>query len=233
MKLSIDGDITLFCGDMRAIIDTCGPVDCIVTDPPYELVSGGNTSGEMRGCFDKENYNNSGKIVECDLDWCDFMPLLSAVLPKGDAYIMANNRNVKDMLVEAEKAKFAFHNILVWDKITATPNRWYMKNCEFIGYFFKGNAEAINDCATKQLIRCKQIDVSDHPTEKPVALMEMLIRNSTKPGDIVLDPFMGSGSTGVAAKRLGRKFMGIEIDPNHFDTAVKRIGGAQRVHTLF
>ena len=65
-----------------------------------------------------------------------------------------------------------------------------------------------------------------HPTQKPVALMEYLIRTYTNPGETVLDPFMGSGTTGVAAKNLGRKFIGIELDQGYFDIAVKRIGEA-------
>lgn len=62
-----------------------------------------------------------------------------------------------------------------------------------------------------------------HPTQKPVKLMEMIITDFTKPGDVVLDPFMGSGTTGVACMRMGRRFIGVEVDQKHFDTAVERL----------
>ncbi len=219
------GDCTLYHGDAMEILP--GMVaDCIVVDPPYRLVSGGNTTGEMGGCFAHDEYDNSGSIVECDIDWGDFMPLLSAALPLGHAYIMANNRNVLPMLAAAEVARFGFHNILVWDKGSATPNRWYMKNCEFIGFFYKGKAKYINDCGAKQLISCPQIDETKHPTEKPVSLMRYYIEQSTMPGQIVLDPFMGSGTTGVAAAACGRQFIGIEKNEEFFEMAVRRIRDA-------
>ena len=124
------GDVTIYCGDSMEIMPTIGDVDLIVTDPPYKLESGGR-SGLMGGIFDPDNYDNSGSIVDCDIDWPDFMPLLSAMLPRGHAYVMANNRNVQAMLNAAEAAGFGFHNLLVWDKISCTPNRWYAKNLEF------------------------------------------------------------------------------------------------------
>ena len=205
--------------------------DCIVADPPYLLTSGGK-SGLMRGIFAPEEYDNGGGLVPCDIDWPDFMPLLfQALRDPGHAYIMCNNRHVQAMLNAAEEAGFYFHNLLVWDKVSAVMNRWYMKNCEFVGFFSKGKAFSINDCSQKQLISCPQVDVSGqfiddgkpHATEKPVPLMQMYIENSTKPGQIVLDPFMGSGSTGVAAQRSGRVFIGVEKDPRFFKMASARI----------
>lgn len=223
------GECTLYHGDAMKIMPELylagEQVDCIVTDPPYELTSGGATEGglhERLGTGTHE-YGNTGHLVLCEIDWIDFMPELHNLLRRGHAYVMSNNRNVQAMLVAAEQAGFGFHNLLVWDKITATPNRWYMKNCEYIGMFYKGTAQRINDCSSKQLIKCAQVDESIHPTEKPVPLMEHYILNSTDPGMIVADPFMGSGSTGVAAVRSGRRFVGIEQDAQYFEIAVERI----------
>src|SRR5690606_28135970 len=78
----------------------------------------------------------------------------------------------------------------------------------------------------KQLIRGGVDKVTDHPTEKPVPVMAEYVRNSSQRGDVVLDPFMGSGTTGVAAAQLGRRFVGIELDPQHFETACERIEAA-------
>lgn len=225
-------NIDIHCGDSLDILKSVLRYDCIVTDPPYKLISGGNTTGEMGGCFSVDNYDNSGSIVDCDIEWSDFMqPLFDGLTDPGHAYFMANNRNVYPMLKAAEESGFYFHNLLVWDKITATPNRWYMKNCEFIGFFSKGKAFNISDCSQKQLIRCPQEDKSgafsddskSHPTEKPVALMQAYIENSTKLGDTVIDPFMGSGSTAIAALNCGRKFIGIEKNEKYFNMAKKRI----------
>lgn len=211
---------------------TLPKVDCIVTDPPYRLTSGG-PSGMMRGIFDSENYNNDGGIVPCDIDWKDFMlPCLSQLRDPGHAYFMANNRNVQAMLNAAEECGFHFHNLLVWDKINATMNRWYMKNLEFVGFFSKGNAFMINDCSAKQLIRVPQVDETKHPTEKPVSLMQHYIENSTKIGETVLDPFMGSGTTGIAAIQSGRKFIGIEKDEKWFNVAVKRLSEGNKQCSL-
>ena len=220
-----DGSWSVYNADA---MDWMPSADCVVTDPPYLLESGGCTKGGLHERFGGGGvYGNTGEIVPCDIDWADFMPLIfRALKDPGHAYIMANNRNVQPMLNAAEKAGFHFHNLLVWDKITATPNRWYMKNIEFTGFFSRGCAFPINDCSQKQLVRCPQVDESKHPTEKPVSLMASYILNSTQPGQTVLDPFMGSGTTGVAAVRSGRKFIGIEKDRKFFDMAVERLSTA-------
>lgn len=201
--------------------------DVIVTDPPYLLESGGCTEGglhERFGADPESEYGNSGALFDDVPDWAEFMPILYAALAdNAHAYVMANNRNVQAMLNAAQAAGFRFHNLLVWDKITATPNRWYMKNCEFTALLFKGKAFHINDCGAKQLIRCPQVDQSAHPTEKPVPLFQHYIENSTRPGALVLDPFMGSGSCGVAALRSGRQFVGIEKAQRWYDVAAGRI----------
>ena len=146
---------------------------------------------------------------------------------------MTNGRNLKDMQAAAEAAKFRLHTILVWDKRTALPNKYYQNVTEFGLFMFKGKAFTIADPSSKNLVSIFQRDESEHPTEKPVELMRFWIGNSSKPGEIVLDPFMGSGTTGVAALQLGRNFIGIEKDPRWFDIACKRIEDAQRQGDLF
>lgn len=220
------GDCTLYLGDMREIVPGVGLVDCVVTDWPYELESGGNTTKEMGGKFSKDVYANDGKIVECDITPAEFMPILYKAMPRGHAYFMCNNRYVSETQNEAEAAGFHFHNLLVWDKSTGTPNRWYMKNCEFTVMLSSGKAFYINDCGSRQLIKSPNLLNSFHKTEKPVALMEHYIRNSSQIGQTVLDSFMGVGSTGVAAVNLGRKFIGCEIVPKYFDEACRRVEAA-------
>jgi site-specific DNA-methyltransferase (adenine-specific) len=227
------GDATLIQGDCRDVLPTLGPVDCIVSDLPYKLESGGNTTGEMGGKFDRSNYDNSGQIIDCDIEFDEVMPLLFPLIRQGHVYFMVNNRYVAAVENAARAAGFRFHNWLVWDKSTGTPNRWYMKNCEFTLFCFAGAALPINDCGSRQLIRAPNVIGGEHETQKPVELMAHYIGNSTAPGQTVLDPFMGSGTTGVAALQLGRKFVGIEITERHFDTACRRMERACRQPDMF
>lgn len=237
IKKRVIGDATLYLADsMKLLPHLKDTADCIVSDPPYRLESGGgNDKDGLHTRMGKNlNYSNSGAIVTCDIDWPDFIPLMyDSLKDDNHAYIMCNNRHVVNLGNSAESAGFRFHNWLVWNKGSATPNRWYMKNLEYIGFFFKGKAKYINDMSCKQLMTCPQIDYSEHPTEKPVSLMQYYIENSTQKGDMVLDPFMGSGSTGVACVKSGRKFMGIEIESRWFDVSCARIEEATKQGNLF
>ena len=229
----IIGNATLYLGNSLEIMSTLEPVDCVVTDPPYLLTYGG-CHGSLGGKLAEENYDNKVGIVECGIDWPDFMPsIFSTLKDHAHAYIMANNRHVQNLLNSAESAGFRFHNLLVWNKGTATPNRWYMKNLEFTGFFYKGKAFFINDCGSTQLHKIPNIINAAHPTEKPQELMRVYIENSTKRGETILDPFMGSGTTGVACAKLGRKFIGIELEPKYFDIACERIQKAYDQPDLF
>jgi DNA modification methylase len=238
MKIQTD-KYTLYLGDALEILPTLNGLDCCVTDPPYELTSGGCTKGglhERFGSDDRSEYGNTGNFFQGDApDWTEFCPLIYNSL-RGDAhcYMMADSKNQFHMQSAALAAGFRFHNLLYWDKGTCTPNRWYMKNAEYVGFFFKGKAFNINDCASKQGTYLPHRDETAHPTEKPVALMRHYIENSTQPGEVVIDPFMGTGTTGVAAIMSGRHFVGIERDERWFDVAFQRIthaseGGMQKL----
>jgi site-specific DNA-methyltransferase (adenine-specific) len=136
---------------------------------------------------------------------------------------MTNTLNLFKMHSAALEAGFHFHNILPWDKISATPSRWYMQNIEWALFFAKRPVKTINNPGSKQLFRYANPRNKRHPTEKPVELMEHYILNSTQPLDIVFDPFMGCGTTAIAAERTGRRWIGCEIDPLYFYPALARI----------
>ncbi len=223
MKKVVIGDCSLYHADCLDVLPDLEQVDMICSDILYKLSSGGGSFMEMSGKFSKERYDNSGEFVDCDIEFSEFLPPLFNLLKHGHAYFMVNNRNVQLLLNEAEKAGFKFHNLLVWDKISPTPNRWYMKNCEFTGFFYKGKAKFIDVCGSRMLVKLPNPRNGFHVTEKPTALMRLYITNSTKPGDVVIDPFMGSGTTGIAAMREGRKFIGIEKNKEIFDTACARL----------
>ncbi len=227
------GSARLALGDCRDVLPTISGAKCLVTDPPYRVTSGGNTKPGFGGWM-ANDYDNSGSIVACDLNWDDWLPLIPAALnERAHAYIFSNDRNLPEAWRAAEAAGLAFHRLLVWNKRAAMPNRWWMQCCEFVLFMRQGNAFPVADCGAMALQTVQQKDDSTHPTEKPVSLLELYISQSSSPGDIVLDPFMGSGSTGCAAVRTGRQFVGVEIEERWFDVACKRIAAAARQQSLF
>lgn len=229
------GDATLYLGDCLKIMPTLGDLDVVVTDAPYKVTSGG--FGDLEGGFGgwiKDSYDNKGSIVQCDLDWIDWLKILPACLrPDAHVYLFTNDRNLPIAWDAAEKSGFKFHRLLTWDKRAALPNRWYQQTCEFVLFMRQGKAFMINDPSSKALQSIFQRDDSPHPTEKPVPLCRLYIENSTSRAQTVFDPFMGSGTTGVAAVQCGRKFVGIEIDPTFFQIACERIDRAYKQADLF
>ena len=104
-----------------------------------------------------------------------------------------------------------------------------MSQYEYILFFRKGKGIQINNCGISDIISIKNIKTKDengknlHDTEKPVELMEILVKNSSKEGQIVLDPFMGIGSTGLACMNTGRKFIGYELDEMYYNISKERM----------
>lgn len=200
-------------------------VDCVVTDPPYRTISGGKNSPLGYGYRNSVLKENDGKIFKHnDINPSDYLPLIYRVLkPGSQCYVMTNVLNLRNMLNVAESVGFGFHNLLVWQKNTGTANRWYMKFAEYTLFLRKGPAKTINTPGSSNIYPARNPRDKAHPTEKPVELMEHYILNSTQPGEIVLDPFAGSGSTLVAAQQTGRRWIGCEIDPLYYYPAYARI----------
>lgn len=227
MKFVEGKNFTIFHGDTLEVLPTLIAqgirYDLLVCDAPYKLTSGG-PDGEMSGAFASENYDNKGDFFGDTPAWSEFMQMFFDCLKDpAHAYLMAESKNQFEMQRTAMEAGFYFHTLLEWKKGTYTPNRWYMKGTEFVGFFGKGKAFNINNCSSRQDIYVPHRDETEHPTEKPVRLMRHYIENSSQPGEVVIDPFMGSGSTGVAALQAGRKFVGIEKDQKWFDVALGRL----------
>ena len=223
------GDCTLICGDMRDVLPDLDPkADLVLTDPPYRLTSGGKKTGQMGGIFDAARYDNSGDLFPM-VEWSVMGPLFWAALgDRGDAVVMTSDREMQNARGAMEAAGFGFHRVLVWDKDTVTPNRWFMPNCEFAIYGYKGKAQRITDANAQQLVKVPHRDETGHQTEKPVPLMQGWMHQCSRPGALVVDPFMGAGSTAVAAAQLGRRFIGIEIQRKWFDVACRRVEAAYR-----
>lgn len=166
-----------------------------------------------------------------DIEFGEYMPDLYRILkPDTHCYLMINGRNLKDLWIEAEKVGFAFQQLLVWDKRNTVVNRYYMNAVEFILMLRKGRAKTVNKVGVSNLLSVPNIiGNKKHPTEKPVELMEILVSQSSNEGDLVLDPFCGSGSTCVASRNLKRHYIGFEIDPKYYDVAVSRFEEKQEL----
>lgn len=218
------GNCRLICGDaMEVLRDLRGAADLIVTDPPYKLTAGGKNSQAMGGKFSQSRYNNSGSLMDI-LSWKDMAPtIFDACKDRSEAYVMANNREIFKAHAAFTGAGFREHNLLTWEKPSPTRNRWYMKNLEFTLYLFKGKAKTIRMPGSKQSIALPRPEVDWHPTAKPVELFEHYILNSSDPGDLVIDPFGGSGTCAMAALRSGRQCISIELNPDWFELKVERL----------
>lgn len=205
-------------------------IDLIVTDPPYKLTARGS-SGTMGGYWKGTKAKKGIVFKYNDIEFKSYLPELYRIL-KDDSilYIMCNNKNLKELLIAGEEAGFKFIKNIIWEKGNKICGKYYMGCYEYIALFRKGKDKPINNNGTPDILKIpiKKLKDKDnknlHDTEKPVELMKILIENSSNPGEIVLDPFMGIGTTGVACKELGRDFIGIEIDKKYYDIAKERIG---------
>ena len=201
-------------------------IDLIITDPPYKTITGGDSDG-INSKRPKGMLDGNRKLFKYQkLEIKSWMSELYRVLKNGShCYIFTNALNMKEMLNESEKAGFKLHNILVWEKNNCTPSQYYMKNCEYILFLRKGKAKYINEIGNSKTVHKFNniIGKKLHPCEKPIDILKMYINNSSNQNDVVLDPFMGSGSTLIACKELNRNYIGYEIDKQYFDITKKRI----------
>ena len=220
--------IDLKMGDALEILKTIPSesIDCVVTDPPYKIITGGDSNGK-NSIRPKGILKGNRELMRTVPKFSDWLPELFRILKDGTQnYIMVNSSNLLEMANEIEKAGFKIQNFLVWQKNNCTPSQFYMKNCEYTIFFRKGKAKYINDIGGSKTVHSFDNIIGNkvHPTEKPISLMEFYINNSTNENETILDPFMGSGTTGVACKNLNRQFVGIEMQEDYFNIASERVG---------
>ena len=204
-------------------------IDLIVTDPPYPTTSRGN-AGNSGGMLQKD-INKKGKVFTYNNINCkEYAPEFYRLLKDGShCYVMTNHINLIDMLNTFTDVGFHFIKSLIWNKGNKIMGQYYMSQYEYILFFRKGKGKKINNCGTSDILSISNKKTKDkdgkniHDTEKPVELMEVLVNNSSQENELVLDPFMGVGSTGIACIKNKRNFIGIEIDENYFNIAKNRI----------
>ena len=214
-------------------------VDLIVTDPPYKVTSRGN-SGNSGGMLQKE-INRKGDVFEHNqISSKEYLPEFYRILKNGShCYVMTNHVNLQEMLNNSTDVGFNFIKCLIWDKGNKIMGQYYMNQFEYILFLRKGFGKKINDCGTSDILKVYNDKTKNkngdnlNDTEKPIDLMKVLILNSSKENELILDPFTGVGSTLIAAKQTKRNYIGFEIDNKYFEIAEKRLNEKEEQITLF
>ena len=227
------GGITIYCGDCREVLPGLEPADLVLTDPPY-AVSVSGSQVKSRTARGGRNGTRRLDFFAGDADW-DAMRsvVLAGCLAASDLaptlYIWCGHRSFGDLVYSLEESGFATR-FLVWRKTTpapAPPGNW-TSAAELCVYayrhvspsFGRGYCENVLEAQT---MRPGQPDKTGHPTQKPRGVIDPLVQKGCPEGGLVLDPFMGSGTTLRAAKDLGRRAIGIEIEERYCEIAAKRL----------
>lgn len=230
MRKEVIGNATLHLGDCLEVLPTLGKVDVVITDPPYS--SGGfQEAGKSSGSV--------GTRTE-DTIWMDnlssrgysrlIVRVLKAIRTADEFYTFTDWKMWQATCDCFEDAGIRVRNMLVWDKGQMGMGMPWRNQHELICYGRRRNSSRMGG-AHGNVLKASRSGNDNHPTEKPTSLLETILSNAT--AGLVLDPFMGSGSTGVACMQANRPFVGIEIEPKHFDTACERLTNAQRQERMF
>lgn len=211
MRKEVIGMATLYCGDCREIVPSLIPADSVITDPPYGM--------DFRSNFRAVQHQKIANDDNLELFiWACEIPVIHS------RYVFCRWDGIK----AAPPPK----SCITWVK-----NNWSMGDLEHeharqteVALFWPGNAHKFPGKRPTDVVEASRTGNNNHPTEKPVYLMEHFV-NWTE--GKILDPFMGGGSTGLAAIKNGRPFVGVEIEPRYFDIACERIENAYRQERMF
>lgn len=236
MRVETFGAATLYLGDCREVLSALGSVDHIIGDPPYE--------DELHGAIGRIRRNDGREMIQ-DLGFAGVNGIRAEIAKlcvgasEGWLILFTLAEGVRAWRDDIQAAAGKWDTCLAWIKPDSAPR-------------FNGQGAARGfECAVTAwcgagyrswngggkrgvyTVNCNGERPGGHPTEKPVRLMKALVSDFTKPKQSICDPFMGSGSTGVAAVQMGRQFVGIEQDEKWFNVACRRIEDAQRQGQLF
>jgi DNA modification methylase len=219
------GDATLYLGDCLEVLPTLPKVDAVITDPPYGINTKSDGSGKL---------SPWGDLCNSAFWYAAWMKeARSRLQPTGALWTCLNWRSLVTFQKAACDIAWPIESLMVWDKQWIGPggSRGLRPSYELVALFAQpGFAIADRGLADVQPFPVGSFKPNGHPAEKPIALLDFLVKHS--PGT-VLDCFMGSGTTGVAAVRAGRQFFGIEQDPVWFDLSCRRIEQAYKQRPLF
>ena len=205
-----DAAVTIFCGDCREIVPTLGKFDLLLTDPPYEMTAKGGGIGAKRQYLkDIEGFTDGGfddSILDAFDNWVCFCSI--AQMPR---------------LIE--RAMVRRWMLVTWNKPNPTPlvNGNYLPDTEYIVHSFPSGGLCGGYKTRSRFIVHPAQQHNLHPNEKPLAVVSKMIQVGTTEGQTIIDTFAGSGTTGRAAKDLGRKCVLIEREERYCEIAAKRM----------
>jgi site-specific DNA-methyltransferase (adenine-specific) len=203
-----------------------GSVDLAITDPPYESLEKHRAVGTTTRLKRSKASSNDWFQIFPNSRFPELFAELHRVLKKhSHLYLFCDAETMWSAKPAAEQAGFRFWKPLVWEKVTIGMGYHYRSRYEFILFFEKGKRR-LNDLGVADVLSAARVR-NGYPAEKPVSLAEVLVRQSSQPGELVIDPFMGSASTGVAALRLGRNFLGNDIAEASHQVARERLEQAR------
>lgn len=212
----LSDDVTLYQGDCREILPTLGKFDAVVTDPPYGINYGKlmKGKGDGNGGIDKNRWKDYGEF-----SWDESRPpkdIFDLIVSTAENQIVWGGNYFTDYL--PPKMRW-----LVWDKC----QKFSLADFE-LAWTSQDSASRIIRYSRPEALQ----DGRHHPTQKPIAVMRWCL-GLLPEAKTILDPFMGSGTTGIACVKLGRKFTGVELEPKYFDIACRRISEAMKQPDLF
>lgn len=237
------GDATLYLGDSLALLAGVGPVDAVLTDPPYS--SGGTFRSDRMGTTKAKYQDNRSQHLYSEFagdnrdqraysHWSALWPseAIRLTRPGGICGLFTDWRQLPTTTDALQSGGWLWRGIAVWDKTEAArPGKGrYRNQCEYLAWGSNGAMAEEGTCAAGVFRYSANSEEKFHIAGKPVSLLIDLMEIC---GQTVLDPFMGSGTCGVAAIATGRKYVGIELDPGHFDMACRRITEAVNQPRLF
>lgn len=223
--------VTLHHGDclevMRQIPDKS--VDLVVTDPPYEIATSG------AGLYKQEDKQYVKELVGMKDGFSEeILDELCRIMKKINIYLFCSQKQIMPLLDYFVNRKGCNWNLISWHKSNPIPacGNKYLTDTEFILFFREKGVKVYGSFDTKRTYYTTPLNQKDkkkygHPTCKPEEIVKNLIINSSNEGDIVLDCFMGSGTTGAVSVGINRKFIGIELNEQYFNIAAERINNAR------
>ena len=224
----------VLCSDSRDVIKRIpdNSIDLILTDPPYNLAK--HSTGNIHFTYRKSINNDIAEWDTVEFNPEDWAPEFIRILkPTGNLFIFTSY-NQLGRWYNCLNHKFDVSNFMIWHKTNPTPKIFksgFLNSCEMIftcwnkkhTWNFTSQDEMHNFIESPVCSYPKRLREPKHPTQKPISILKKMIKIASNENDIVFDPFMGVGSTGVAAIELNRRFIGIEKEPTYFNAAKKRI----------
>lgn len=197
-------------------------VDLVVTDPAYESLEKHRAIGTTTRLKQSAGSSNAWFEIFPNSRFAELMTECYRVLaPHAHCYVYCDAETMFVLKPIAEAAGFRFWKPIVWDKVSIGMGYHYRARYEVILFFEKGKRK-LNDLGIADVITCQRVS-DGYPTEKPVRVSDVLIRQSTIPGELVIDPFTGSGSVGAAALMADRRFAGSDLSAHAVKLARARL----------